>query len=178
MHETECSEKMYLAGEEVAEAEGVDIAHAHTPAVDSCLMNSGPPDRVEGEAGQAEDIDHKALQVYHTVHSTQRHRHRWERSAAAEEEDHKDHKLLRRSVAVDIEYSVAGSGHIDAVAEARAGAEATTTGTAQDMVVVVDVADDALTGEGELGSGEAVDVGVDGGQARERDVGAEVVGRT
>jgi hypothetical protein len=37
MHETECSEKMYLAGEEVAEAEEVGIAR--TQAADSCLMN-------------------------------------------------------------------------------------------------------------------------------------------
>jgi hypothetical protein len=45
--------------------------------------------------------------------------------------------------------------------------------------VEVDVADDvadALTEEGALGSGGGV--GADGGRARERDVGAEVVGHT
>jgi hypothetical protein len=55
------------------------------------------------------------------------------------------------------------------------------TGTAQDMVEEVDVADDvadALTGEGELGSGVGVDVGADGGRERERDAGAEVVVHT
>lgn len=47
--------------------------------------------------------------------------------------------------------------------------------------VEVDVADDvvgALTGEEAPGSGEGADVGVDGGRVQERDVGAEVVGRT
>jgi hypothetical protein len=181
VYETDCLEKMYLAGEEVAEAEEVGIAHTQA---DSCLMNSGPPDRGLEEAGQAEDIDHKALQAYHTVCSSQQHWDRWERSVAAEEAGHTDHMQLRRSVAADIECSVAGSGRIDAVAEAGvvdAEAEATMTDTAQDMVVEVDVADgvaDAPTGEGALGSGEGVDVGADGGRARERDVGAEAVGHT
>lgn len=89
MHETECLEKMYLAGEEVAEVEEVDIVH--TQAADSCLMDSDPPDRVVG-AGQAEDIDHKALPAYHTVDSSQRHWDRRERSVAAEEVGHTDHK--------------------------------------------------------------------------------------
>jgi hypothetical protein len=177
----DCLEKMYLAGEEVAEAEEVDIAHTQA---DSCLMNSGPPDRGLEEAGQAGDIDHKALQAYHTVRSIQRHWDRWERSVAAEEARHTDHKDQRRNGAADIEYSVAGSGRIDGVAEAGvvdAEAEAMMTGTAQGMVVEVDVADDVgdvLTGEGALGSGEGLDVGVDGERARERDVGAEVVGHT
>lgn len=100
---------------------------------------------------------------------------------AVEEAGHKDHMQLRCSVA-DIEHSVASSGRIDAVAEAGVvdAEEATMTGTAQDTVVEVDVADDvadALTGEGELGSGEGVDVGVDDGRAREHDV-AVVVGHT
>jgi hypothetical protein len=100
-----------------------------------------------------------------------------------EEAGHTDHMQLRRSVVADIEYSVAGSGRIDAVAEADVAdaEEATMTGTAQDMVVEVDVAGDvadALTGEGALGSGEGVDVGADGGRAREHDVAAEVVGHT
>ena len=106
---------MYLAGEEVAEAEEVDTAHTQA---DSCLMNSDPPDRGLEEAGQVEDIDHKALQAYHTARSTQRHWHRWERSVAAEEAGHTDHKQLWRNVAADIEYSVAGSGRMDAVAVA------------------------------------------------------------
>jgi hypothetical protein len=178
MHETECSEKMYLAEEVVAEVEEADTAR--TQAADSCLMNSDPPDRV-GEVGQAEDIDHKALPAYHTVHSSQRHWDRRERSVAAEEAEHTDRKQSRRSVAADIEYSVAGSGHIGAVAGAGvvgAGAEAMMMGTAQGMVVEVDVAEDvadALTGEGERGSGVGVDVGAGGGRVRERDVGAEVV---
>lgn len=178
MYETDCLEKMYLAGEEAAEAEEVvDIAHTQA---DSCLMNSGPPDRGLEEAGQAEDIDHKALQAYHTVRSSQRHWDRQERSVAAEA-GHTGQKQLRRSVAADIEHSAAGSGRIDAVAEAGVvdAEEATMTGTAQDMVVEVDVADDvadALTGEGALGSGGGVEA--DGGRARERDVGAEVVGHT
>jgi hypothetical protein len=176
----DCLEKMYLAEEEVAEAEEVDIAHTQA----SWLMNSGPPDRgleVAGQ-GQAGDIDHKALQAYYTVHSSQRHWDRWGRSVAAEAAGHMDHKELRRSVGADIEYSVAGNGRIDAVAEAGvvdAEAGATMTDTAQDMVVGVDVADDVadvLTGEGALGSGERV--GGDGGRARERDVEVEVVGRT
>lgn len=178
--ETDCLEKMYLAGEEVAAAEEVGIVHTQA---DSCLMNSGLPDRgLEG--AQAEDIEHKAHQAYHTVRSSQQRRDRWEHSVAAEEAGHTDHMQLRRSVAADIEYSVAGSGRIDAVVEAGvvdAEAEATMTDTAQDMVVEVDVADDvadALTGEGALGSGEGVDVGADGGRARERDVGAEAVGHT
>jgi hypothetical protein len=98
---------------------------------------------------------------------------------AVEEAGHTDHMQLRCNVA-DIEHSVAGSGRIDAVAEAVDAEEATMTGTAQDTVVEVDVADDvadALTGEGELGSGEGVDVGADDGQAREHDV-AVVVGHT
>jgi hypothetical protein len=52
---------------------------------------------------------------------------------------HTDHKEPRRSVAADIVYSVAGSGRIDAVAEAGvvgAEAETTMTGTAQDMLRV------------------------------------------
>lgn len=180
MHETECSEKMYLAGEEVAEAEEVDIAH--TQVADSCLMNSGPPDRGAEEEGQV-DIEHKVLQAYHIVHSSQRHWDMRERSVAAEEAGHMDHKQQRRSVAADIEYSVAGSGRIDAVAEAGVvgAGVATMTDTAQGMVVVVDVGDDVgdeLTGEGELGSGAGVDVGLDGVRARERDVGAEVVVHT
>jgi hypothetical protein len=130
VYETDClEEKMYLAGEEVAEAEEVvDIAHTQA---DSCLMNSGPPDRGLEEA-EAEDIDHKALQAYHTVHSSQRHWDRRERSVAAEEAGHMGHKQLRRSVAADIEYSAAGSGRIDAVAEAGAvdAEEATKMGTA------------------------------------------------
>jgi hypothetical protein len=134
------------------------------------------------EAGQV-DIDHKALPACHTVRSSQRHWDRWERFVAAGEAEHMDHKQPRRSVAADIEYSVVGSGHIGAVAEAGVAdaEEATTTGTAQGMEVEVDVADDVadeLTGEVGLGSGEAVDVGEDGGRARERDVGAEVVGHT
>lgn len=183
MHETECLEKMYLAGEVVAEVEEVDIAH--TQAADSSVMNSDPPDRGVGEAGQEEDIVHKALPADHTVHSSQRHWGMWERSVPAEEAEDRDHKQLTRSVAADIEYSVVGSGRIGAVAVAGAvgaGAEATMTGTAQDRVVEVDVADDvadALTGEGELGSGGVgVGVGADGGRVRERDAGAEVVVHT
>lgn len=127
VYETECLAKMYLAGEEVAEAEVVvDIAHIQ----DSCLMNSVPPDRGLEEAGQAEDIGHKALQAYHTVRSSQRHWDRWERSVAAEEADHTDHNQLRRSVEADIEYNVAGSGRIDAVEAGGLDAEeATMTGT-------------------------------------------------
>jgi hypothetical protein len=180
VYETNCLEKMYLAGEEVAEAEEVDIAHTQT---DSCLMGSSPPDQGPVEAEQAEDIEHKALQASHTVHNSQRHWDRWERSVAAGAV-HMGHKEPRRSVAADTEYSVAGSGRIDAVAEVGVvgvEAEATMTGTARDMAVGVDVEDDvedAPTGEGELGSGEGVDVGVDGGRVRERDVGAEVVVHT
>jgi hypothetical protein len=165
-----------LAVEEVAEAEEVDIARTQA---DSCLMNSGPPDRGLEGAGRAEDIDHKALQAYYTVRSSQRHWDRQERSVAAEEAGRTDRKRLRGSVA-DTGYSVAGSGRIDAVAEAGvvdAEAEAMMTGTAQGMVVEVDVADvgvGALTGEGALRSGEEVDVGADGGRARER--GEVVVG--
>ena len=182
MHETECLEKMYLAAAAaVAEAEEVDIAH--TQVADSCSMDLGLPDRGVEEAGQAEDTDRKALQVYRTVRSSQRHWDRRERSVAGEEVEHMDHKQLRRSVAADIEYSVAGSGRIDAVAEAGVvdvEAEATMTGIAQGMVAEVDVVDDVADAqtEGELGSGEGVDVGADGERAREHDVGAEVVVHT
>jgi hypothetical protein len=67
VYEMDRLEKMYLAGEVVAEVEEVDIAHTQA---DSSVMNSGPPDRGLEEAGQAEDIDHKALQAYHTVRSS------------------------------------------------------------------------------------------------------------
>jgi hypothetical protein len=182
--EMSCSAKMYLAGEEVAEAGEVDIAHTQA---DSCLRSSGPPARgqVEGQAG--EDIGRKPLQAYHTVGSSQRHWDRWGRSVVAEGAGHTGHKEPRHSVAeADIERSVAGNGHIDVVAEAgvgRAGAEAMMTRTAYDMVVVVvDVSDDvsdALTGVA-LDSGEGVDVEAGGALAvaGERDVGAEAVGRT
>lgn len=170
---------MYLAGEGVAEAEEVDEVDIDHTQADSCSMNSHPPDRGLEEVGQAEDIDHKALQACHTVRSNQRHRDRWERSVVAEEAVHTDRKELRRSVA-DIDHSVAGS-RTDAVAEAGVvDAEATMTDIVQDMVVEVDVAGDVadeLTGEGALGSGEGVGVGGHGEQAREDDVGAEV-GRT
>lgn len=170
-------EKMYLAGEGVAEGEEVDIVHTRA---DSCLMNSGPPDRGLEEAGQ-EDTDHKVLQAYHTVYSSLRHWDRRGRSVAVEEAGHTDHMQLRCS-AEGIEHSVAGSDRIDAVAEAGVvdAEEAMMTGTAQDTVVGVDVADDvadALTGEGEPGNGEGVDVGADDGQARGHDV-AVVVGHT
>jgi hypothetical protein len=59
MHETGLA-KMYLAGQEVAGAGEVDIAHIQ----DSYLMNSGPPARGEQEAGQVEvDIGRKPLQA-------------------------------------------------------------------------------------------------------------------
>lgn len=180
VYETECLARMYLAGEELADVEEVDIAHIRA---DFYLTNLRPQDRGLEEAGQAEDIGHKALLAYHTVRSTQRHWDRRERSVAAGA-GHTGHKELRRSVAVDIEYSVAGVGsdRIDAVAGVMdAEAEATMTGTEQDMVVEVRVVDgvaDGLMVEGALGNGEGVDVGVDGGRVRERDVGAEVVVRT
>lgn len=61
------SAKMYLAEQEVAEAEVVDIAHNQ----DSWLMNSDPPARGQVEAGQvAGDIGRKPLRAYHTVHSS------------------------------------------------------------------------------------------------------------
>jgi hypothetical protein len=175
--------KMYLAGEVVAEEGEVDIA-PHTQ-VDSYLMNSDPPDRGQEleEAGQAEDIGHKALRAYHTVRSSQRH-YRWGRSVAAEV-GHTDRKL-GGSVAVDIEYS-AGNDRIDAAEEhvVDAAAEAMMMRTAQDMVgaVVADVADDvadALTGEGGVRSGVGVDVGAHGERAGKGDVAAEAeaVGRT
>jgi hypothetical protein len=67
VYETDCLEKMYLAGAEVAEAEEVDTAHTQA---DSCLMDSSPPDRGPEEAEQGEDIDHKALQADHTVRNS------------------------------------------------------------------------------------------------------------
>lgn len=175
VYETECLARMYLAGEELADVVGLDIAHIRAHF---CLTNSCPQDRGLEEA---EDIGHKALLAYHTECSTQR---RWDRRehSVAEGVGHTDHKELRRSVAADTEYSVAdaGSDRIDAVGVLDAEAEATMTGTEPDMVVEVRVADgvaDGLMGEGALvGSGEGADVGADGGRVRERDVGAEVVG--
>ncbi len=176
---TGCWVKMSLVGE-VAGAGEVDIAHTQA---DSCLMSSDPPDRVLEEVGQV-DIEHKALQAYHTVHSSQQRWDRRGRSVAAAA-GHTDRNQLRRSVAVDIEHSAADNGRIDVVGEAGvvgAEAEAMMTGTARDMVVEVDVEDDvedALTGEGALGSDEGgVDVGADGGQVPEGDVEAEAVART
>jgi hypothetical protein len=183
VYETGCSAKMYLAGEEAAEAGVVDIARTQA---DSCLMSSGPPAREREEAGQTgEDIDRKPLQAYHTVGSSLQHWDRWGRSVAAEGARHTGHKELRHSVAeADIERSVADNAHID-VAEAGVGgaeAEATMMGTAYDMVVVaVDASDDASdapTGVGAQRSGEGVDVEAGGELAGERDAGAGAVART
>lgn len=92
VYETGCSARMYLAGEEVAEVEVLDIAHTQA---DSYSMSSGPPAPVQGqvEAGLAEgDIGRKPLRAYHTVCSSQQHWDRRGRSVAAEGAGHTGHK--------------------------------------------------------------------------------------
>jgi hypothetical protein len=168
VYEMGCLAKMYLA-EEVVEGE-VDSAHTHG-------LSSGPPARGEVEVGLAGDID-RNLQVYHTVHSSQRH-YRGGRSVAAEEVERTIH-IPRHSAEADMEHSVVDNGHIDAEAGVGDVEEARTMGTEYDMVVVVVVVQhvsDALTGVEVLGSGEGVDVEGGGGLAG-GDVGAEAVART
>jgi hypothetical protein len=89
--ETGCSAKMYLAGEEVAEAGEVDTAHTQA---DSCLMSSAPA-RGRVEAGLAgADIGRKPLLAYYTVRSSQQRRDRWGRSVAVEGAGHTGHNQL------------------------------------------------------------------------------------